>query len=59
MPKRIEALETEQKELAEFLAKPESYSAEPDRAMKAQTRHAKIDDELMLALERWELLGAR
>jgi ATP-binding cassette subfamily F protein uup len=59
LPKRIEALETEQKELAEFLAKPESYTAEPDRAMKAQTRHSKIDDELLVALERWELLGAR
>jgi ATP-binding cassette subfamily F protein uup len=59
LPKRIEALENEQKELAEFLARPESYTAEPDRAMKAQTRHAKIDDELLIALERWELLGAR
>ena len=59
LPKRIEALEAEQKELAEFLARPESYTAEPDRAMKAQTRHARIDDELLVALERWELLGAR
>jgi ATP-binding cassette subfamily F protein uup len=59
LPKRIEALEAEQKELSEFLARPESYTAEPDRAMKAQARHAKIDDELLAALERWELLGAR
>jgi len=59
LPKRIEALEAEQKALGEFLAKPESYTAEPDRAMKAQTRHARIDDELLAALERWELLGAR
>jgi len=59
LPKRIEALEAEQKELADFLAKPESYTAEPDRAMKAQTRVAAIDDELLLALERWETLGAR
>jgi ATP-binding cassette subfamily F protein uup len=59
LPKRIEALEAEQKELGEFLAKPESYTAEPDRAMKAQSRHARIDDELLAALERWELLGAR
>jgi ATP-binding cassette subfamily F protein uup len=59
LPKRIEALEAEQKELAEFLARPESYTAEPDRAMKAQARHAKIDDELLVALERWETLGAR
>ena len=59
LPKRIEALEAEQKELGEFLARPESYTAEPNRAMKAQTRHARIDDELLVALERWELLGAR
>ncbi len=59
LPKRIEALEAEQKALAEFLALPGSYTAEPDRAMQAQTRHAKIDDELLAAIERWETLGAR
>jgi len=59
LPKRIEALEAEQKALAEFLAQPESYTTEPDRAMKAQTRVAAIDDELLMALERWESLGAR
>jgi len=59
LPKRIEALEAEQKELAGFLARPESYTTDPDRAMKAQTRHARIDDELLVALERWESLGAR
>jgi len=59
LPQRIEALETEQKELSEFLARPESYTAEPERTLKAQTRVAAIDDELMLALERWEVLGAR
>jgi ATP-binding cassette subfamily F protein uup len=59
LPKRIEALEAEQKTLGEFLARPESYTTEPDRAMKAQARHAQIDDELLVALERWETLGAR
>jgi ABC transport system ATP-binding/permease protein len=59
LPKRIETLESEQKELAAFLAQPESYTKEADRAMKAQTRHAKIDDELLTAMERWEALGAR
>jgi ATP-binding cassette subfamily F protein uup len=59
LPKRIEALEVEQKVLGEFLAQPESYTAEPDRALKAQTRVAAIDDELLVALERWELLGTR
>ena len=59
LPKRIETLEAEQKELAAFLAQPESYTKEADRAMKAQARHAKIDDELLTAMERWEALGAR
>ena len=59
LPGRIEALEAEQKELGEFLARPESYTAEPDRAMKAQVRHTRIDAELLAALERWEALGAR
>ncbi|HSN34434.1 MAG TPA: ATP-binding cassette domain-containing protein, partial [Ideonella sp.] len=59
LPGRIEALEAEQKALGEFLARPESYTAEPDRAMQAQTRHARIDDELLAAMERWEELGAR
>ena len=59
LPKKIEALETEQKELATFLAQPESYTKEADRALKAQTRHARIEDELLAAMERWETLGAR
>jgi ABC transport system ATP-binding/permease protein len=59
LPKRIETLEAEQKELATFLAQPESYTKEADRAMKAQARHARIDDELLAAMERWEALGAR
>ncbi len=59
LPKRIEALEAEQKALTTFLAQPESYAKEADRAMKAQSRVAAIDDELLVAMERWELLGAR
>jgi len=59
LPKRIEALEAEQKALTAFLALPEAYTKEADRAMKSQTRVAAIDDELLAAMERWELLGAR
>jgi ABC transport system ATP-binding/permease protein len=59
LPARIEALEAEQRELGAFLAQPESYTKEADRAMQAQARHAKIDDELLAAMERWEALGAR
>ena len=59
LPKRIEALEAEQKALATFLAQPESYTKEADRAVKSQSRVAVIDDELLAAMDRWEVLGAR
>jgi ATP-binding cassette subfamily F protein uup len=59
LPSRIEALEAEQKELAAFLAEPESYAKEAQRVVQAQKRHAEIDDQLLKALERWEALGAR
>jgi ATP-binding cassette subfamily F protein uup len=59
LPKRIEALEGEQQALGEFLARPESYAKEADKAMQAQVRVAAIDAELLAALERWEELGAR
>ena len=59
LPKRIEALEAEQKDLSAFLALPASYTKEADRAMKAQARVAVIDDELLGAMERWEVLGQR
>ena len=59
LPARIEALEAEQRELAAFLARPESYTLEAGRAVQAQVRHAEIDDELLAALERWDALGSR
>jgi len=59
LPRRIEALEGEQKALGEFLARPESYTKEADKAKQAQVRVAAIDDELLAAMERWEQLGAR
>jgi len=59
LPSRIEALEAEQKQLAAFLAEPESYTKEAPRVAQAQKRHAEIDDQLLKALERWEQLGSR
>jgi ATP-binding cassette subfamily F protein uup len=59
LPKRIEVLEAEQSTLSAFLAQPESYTKEADRAMKAQARVAAIDDALLAAMERWEVLGKR
>jgi ATP-binding cassette subfamily F protein uup len=59
LPDRIEALEAEQKTLADQLADPATYSREPQAVPALQARHAAIEDELMLALERWEALAAR
>ncbi len=59
LPKRIEALEAEQKALNALLADPDSYVKDPQRVTAANKRVAEIDDELMAALERWEVLGAR
>jgi len=59
LPGLIDALEAEQKELADLLGKPELYASDPKRVADAQVRYAQIDDELMAALERWEILGKR
>ncbi|MBI5718618.1 MAG: ATP-binding cassette domain-containing protein [Burkholderiales bacterium] len=59
LPARIEALEAEQRELAATLADPAFYAREAQRAGELNRRHAKIEEELMACLERWEALGAR
>jgi len=59
LPGRIEALEAEQKEIADLLSGSEIYASEPQRVGTLQARHDAIEEELLLALERWELLGAR
>ena len=58
LPARIEALEAEQRDLGAILASAGFYAEDPVRAESAQRRYAQIDDELLAALERWELLGA-
>jgi len=57
LPDLIAALEAEQKEIAELLADGSLYAIDNARALKLATRSAQIDEELMTALERWELLG--
>jgi ATP-binding cassette subfamily F protein uup len=59
LPARIEALEAEQARIAEQLASADLYQREPQQVPVLQARHDSIDAELMAALERWELLGAR
>jgi len=59
LPKRITALEAEQKAINELLADPDAYVKDPQRMAQANKRHAQIDEELLAALERWEALGAK
>ena len=59
LPGRIEALEAEQVTLATLLADAEAYTRDPKGVAAAQARVAKIDDELLSAMERWETLGQR
>ena len=58
LPARIDALEAEQKQIAERLAGSELYVNEPQRVGELQARHERIENELLLALERWEALAA-
>ncbi len=59
LPARIEAMEVEQKSLSALLADGAIYTSDPDKAALSQTRYAKLDADLLAALERWEVLGAR
>ncbi|QAZ39737.1 ABC transporter ATP-binding protein [Methylibium sp. Pch-M] len=59
LPARIEALEAEQRTLGEQLGGTALYAEAPQRVAEVQARYARIEDELMAALERWEVLGSR
>ena len=58
LPERISALETEQRDIATLLADGTLYASDNARALGLAARSAKIDEELLAALERWEALGA-
>jgi ATP-binding cassette subfamily F protein uup len=58
LPDLIAALEAEQKEINLLLADGSLYAIDNARAMKLAQRSAEIDDALLAALERWELLGS-
>ena len=59
LPARIEKLEAEQVSLATLLADADAYTRDPKGVAAAQARVALIDDELLVAMERWEGLGQR
>jgi ABC transport system ATP-binding/permease protein len=57
LPAMIETLEREQRAIHDELADGSLYGTDPVRAAELAQRSARIDDELMAALERWEMLG--
>ena len=57
LPDRIAALESEQQGIQEALADGSLFSSDNARALALSARNAQIDDELIGALERWEVLG--
>jgi ABC transport system ATP-binding/permease protein len=57
LPEQIAALEAEQKEISDTLVDGSLYASDNARALKLASRSAKIDDQLMAAMERWEILG--
>ena len=59
LPGRIETLEKEQAAIAARLSDPALYQDKADEAVTLQKRTAQIEDELLVALTRWEELDAR
>jgi ATP-binding cassette subfamily F protein uup len=59
LPTQIQALETEQAEIAGRLADPALYQTDAKGAASLQTRSETIDAELLDALARWETLEAK
>jgi ATP-binding cassette subfamily F protein uup len=57
LPERIAALEAEHKSITDALADGSLFASDNARAMALSTRSGQIDDELLIALERWETLG--
>jgi ATP-binding cassette subfamily F protein uup len=57
LPALIEGLEQEQAAIAGELADGSLYSSDPERASELGARNARIEEELLQALERWERLG--
>lgn len=58
LPAHIEALEAEQASLRTELADPQIYAQDNARALALHARDGEIEEALMQALERWELLSS-
>jgi ATP-binding cassette subfamily F protein uup len=59
LPMQIEALEKEQADARAQLADGSIYQRDPGLAQQLFKRDTEIDDLLIKALERWEILSAR
>jgi ATP-binding cassette subfamily F protein uup len=59
LPAKIESLEKEQAEARAQLADGSIYQRDPGLAQKLFKRDAEIDDVLLAAIARWEILSAR
>lgn len=59
LPAHIEALETEQKSIEAQLADGTIFVSNPDEGVRLSTRLGEIEEALLLALERWEILDSR
>jgi len=59
LPAQIDALESEQRRIAQELAGAELYTTQPQRVAELRARYALIDEELPRSLQRWEALASR
>jgi ATP-binding cassette subfamily F protein uup len=59
LPAQIAALEAEQKSIAAKLEDGSVFAKDPKEGTRLSERHAVIDEELLVALERWEELEAK
>ena len=58
LPSAIQQLESQQKAIVQELFDGSLYATNPKRAAELTARNAKIDDELMAAMMRWETLSS-
>ena len=59
LPGRIEALETEQRELNALLADGAIFQSDPKRGTEAAKRVGELDGLILAAIEQWEALASR
>jgi ATP-binding cassette subfamily F protein uup len=59
LPARIEALETEQKTIGARLEDGSAFAKDAQEGARLSERYAQIEEELLVALERWEELESK